>query len=146
VYATLEAITGQERQAVGGEDGYSLWPVFQGEATSDRETLISHSIDGSFAIRQGPWKLCLCGGSGGWSAPREGEAKQKGLPAMQLYNLAEDAAETKNLIEDEPEKVDALLLLLDERVRNGRSTPGEPLKNDRDVKFLPSGVTMPERG
>ena len=63
---------------------------------------------------------------------------------MQLYNLAEDPAETKNLIDTEPEKVNALLRLLDEQVQNGRCTPGEPLKNDRDVKFLPAGVMMPE--
>jgi arylsulfatase A len=64
---------------------------------------------------------------------------------MQLYNLAEDAAETRNLIDDEPEEVNVLLLLLNEYVRNGRSTPGEPLKNDRDVKFLPAGVSLPAR-
>jgi arylsulfatase A len=145
VYATLEAITGQKRQNAGGEDGYSLLPVFHGKSTSERDTLISHSIGGSFAIRQGSWKLCLCGGSGGWSAPRENEAKKQGLPTMQLYNLAEDPAETKNLLANEPEKVNTLLLLLNDQVRNGRCTPGEPLKNDRDVKFLPAGVTMPER-
>ena len=43
VYATLEAITGQEKQTLGGEDGYSLLPVFQGETSSNRDTLISHS-------------------------------------------------------------------------------------------------------
>jgi arylsulfatase A len=143
VYATLEALTEQEKQPVGGEDGYSLLPVFQGAATSGRDTLISHSIGGSFAIRQGPWKLCLCGGSGGWSAPREGDAKKQGLPPMQLYNLADDPAEMKNLVDDEPDKVKALLLLLDEQVRSGRATPGEPLKNDREVTFLPAGVTLP---
>ena len=146
VYATLEAVTGQEQQSVGGEDGYNLVPVFQGETTSGRDTLISHSIGGSFAIRQGGWKLCLCAGSGGWSAPREGEAKNKGLPPMQLYNLADDPAETNNLVRDEPAKVKALLLLLDEQVQRGRSTPGHPLKNDRDVQFLPAGVELPERG
>jgi len=145
VYATLEAVTGQEKQAVGGEDGYNLVPVFNGAATTGRDTLISHSIGGSFAIRQGPWKLCLCGGSGGWSAPREGEAKKKGLPPMQLYNLSDDPAETTNLIDDEPEKVETLLLLLDEQVRGGRCTPGPKLKNDREVKFLPAGVKLPER-
>lgn len=145
VYATLEEITGQEQQAVGGEDGYSLLPVFKGEAASKRDTLISHSIDGSFAIRQGPWKLCLSAGSGGWSSPREADAKKQGLPPMQLYNLAEDPAETKNLIESEPAQVKTLLLLLVDQVRNGRCTPGEPLKNDRDVKFLPTGINLPER-
>jgi len=146
VYATLEAVTGQEKQQLGGEDGYNLLAVFKGEKTSGRETLISHSVDGSFAIRQGSWKLCLSRGSGGWSAPREGDAKKQGLPPMQLYNLADDPAEKKNLVNDNPEKVKALLLLLDEQVQNGCCTPGEKVKNDRDVKFLPDGVTMPERG
>jgi len=146
VYATLEAITEQEKQPRGGEDGFSLLPVFQGQASSGRDTLISHSIGGSFAIRQGPWKLCLCRGSGGWSAPRESEAKKKGLPPMQLYNLNDDPAEKKNLVNKEPAKVKALLLLLDEQVRRGRCTPGPQLKNDRDVKFLPPGVELPERG
>ncbi len=145
VYATLEAIAEQEKQPLGGEDGYSLLPVFSGEATSGRETLVSHSIGGSFAIRQGAWKLCLSSGSGGWSAPREGEAKNQGLPPMQLYNLADDPGEQQNLLADHPEKVDALLLLLHEQVENGRCTPGEKVPNDRQVKFLPAGVKLPKQ-
>jgi len=145
VYATLEAVAGQEKQTVGGEDGYSLLPVLKGEPTSGRDSLISHSIGGSFAIRQGEWKLCLASGSGGWSAPKEDAAKKQGLPPMQLYNLADDPAEEKNLVNEQPEKVKTLLLLLEKQVRMGRCTPGEKLKNDRDVKFLPHGVKMPER-
>ncbi|MDG2381580.1 MAG: arylsulfatase [Pirellulaceae bacterium] len=144
VYSTLERITEQERQAVGGEDGYDLTPVFNGAATSERGTLISHSIGGSFAIRQGPWKLCLCGGSGGWSAPREAVAKKQGLPSMQLYNLDQDPGETKNLVLEEVDQVRTLLLLLDEQVRKGRCTPGQPIKNDRDVEFLATGVSLPQ--
>lgn len=64
---------------------------------------------------------------------------------MQFYNLADNPAETKNLIDEEPEKVEALLLLLDEQVSQGRCTPCPQLKNDRDVKFLPVGVNMPRR-
>ena len=142
VYATLSDITGQERAAIGGEDGFSLLPVFEGAETSERDTLISHSIGGSFAIRQGPWKLCLSQGSGGWSAPRERDAKKQGLPPMQLFNLDEDAGETKNLVDDKPDKVEHLLALLEERVQNGRCTPGEPLKNDRDVEYLPAGAKL----
>ena len=145
VYATLSDITGQEAKGRGGEDGYSLLPVFKGAASSGRDTLVSHSIGGSFAIRQGPWKLCLSRGSGGWSAPREAAAKKQGLPAMQLFNLAEDLGETNNLVDDEPDKVEHLLALLDEQVINGRCTRGEPLKNDRDVEYLPTDVKMVER-
>jgi arylsulfatase A len=143
VYATLEAITDQPRQARGGEDGYSLLPVFNGADTTGRDTLISHSIGGSFAIRQGPWKLCLSAGSGGWSAPKENEAKKQGLPAMQLYNLDDDRAERKSLLVENPEIVEQLLRLLQEQVDSGRCTPGEVLGNDRKVQFLPAGVSLP---
>ncbi|MFK7818855.1 MAG: arylsulfatase, partial [Planctomycetaceae bacterium] len=71
LYATLRDITDQPIEDVGGEDSFSLVPVFNGEPSTGRKTLISHSIGGFFSIRQGDWKLCLSGGSGGWSAPRE---------------------------------------------------------------------------
>ena len=131
--------------AIGGEDGYSLLPVFHGKRSSDRTALVSHSIDGSFAIREGSWKLCLCYGSGGWSIPKEKVAKAEGLPPLQLYNLSQDIAETTNLAEKNPEKVLHLLKLLDDIVQKGRSTPGEALSNDREVSFLPKGVMLPAK-
>ena len=143
VYSTLEEITKQKRKPLGGEDGFSLLSVFNGKKTSGRESLISHSINGSFAIRQGDWKLCLSAGSGGWSAPKDRLAKKRGLPAMQLFNLEDDRGEKTNLMKKHPEKVAMLLKLLNQQVQNGRCTPGENVKNDREVKFLPKGVTLP---
>ena len=143
VYATLEDITDQPRRARGGEDGFSLLPVLKGANSSGRDTLISHSVGGSFAIRQGEWKLCLSAGSGGWSAPREAEAKKQSLPKMQLFNLDDDPGEKKNLLFAHPEKVESLLRLLDGQVRSGRCTPGETVSNDRDITFLPAGVALP---
>ena len=116
-----------------------LSPVFQGEKSSDRETLISHSIGGSFAIRKGPWKLCISRGSGGWSAPREPDARKQGLPAMQLFNLKQDRAETENLIEKNPAKAQELLRILEEEIAAGRCSPGKPVPNDRKVVFMPKG-------
>ena len=143
LYATLEEITGQERKPLGGEDGFSLLPVFQGKESSGRTSLISHSIGGSFAIREGSWKLCLSAGSGGWSSPREPDAKKQGLPAMQLFDLSTDRGEQKNLVSENQAKVDELLLLLHQEVQNGRCSPGEPVENDRNVEFLPKGVALP---
>ena len=137
VYTTLQEITGQPREREGGEDGYSLLPVFEGQDRTERQTLISHSITGRFAIRKGPWKLCLAPGSGGWSAPKDNVATKRGLPPMQLYNLESDRSEQKNLYSEKPEKVKELITLLTQQVQAGRCTPGEPLSNDRDVQFLP---------
>jgi len=145
LYPTLAAITGQPAAAdqAGGEDGWSLLPVFEGGGETGRETLISHSADGSFAIRRGCWKLCLCGGSGGWSPPKEAHAKRQGLPPVQLYDLEADPAETTNLEAEHPEIVADLIARLSDEVRRGRSTPGPDLANDREVSFLPVGFEQP---
>lgn len=136
VYSTLETITKQPRKSLGGEDGFSLVSVFGGKESSGRDSLISHSISGHFAIRQGNWKLCLAHGSGGWSDPKEPAAIKQGLPAMQLFNLASDPAEQENLVEVNPEKVQQLTQLLQTQIENGRCTPGEKVANDRKITVL----------
>lgn len=143
-YSTMRELTQQKADPNGGEDSFSLLPAFAGEAATERETLISHSIGGSFSLRRDNWKLCLSAGSGGWSSPRESVAKKKNLPPMQLFNLNEDKAEQKNLVQAHPDKVSALLKQLNKEVQRGRSTPGDDVDNDREVKFLPQGVALPE--
>jgi len=143
IYPTLVELTDQPNADRGGEDGFSLLPLLTGSGSSKRTSLISHSIDGSFAIRQGPWKLCLCSGSGGWSEPKEAAAKKQGLPPVQLFHLGDDPAETSNIANAHPDRVAELLLLLNAQVQAGRSTPGNQLTNDRDVTFLPEGVSLP---
>ena len=138
----MRELTSQAANDNGGEDSFSLIPAFKGQPTG-RESLISHSIGGSFSIREGDWKLCLAAGSGGWSAPREPEAKKRGLPPMQLFNLKTDRGEQTNLVQKEPERVSSLLNLLSEQVAQGRCTPGKQVSNDRQVSFLPKGVSLP---
>ncbi len=133
IYTTLQSITGQPRESSGGEDGFDLSPLFQDPTLEVRDSLISHSINGSFAIRRGPWKLCMAHGSGGWSSPREPEAKKQGLPAIQLFHLGDDPGETTNVASQHPQKVNELKTLLNQQVANGRCTPGPHLTNDRTI-------------
>jgi arylsulfatase A len=120
------------------EDSFSFLPLLQG--TSDapiREAVIHHSINGSFAVRQGRWKLELCPDSGGWSRPAPGSSEARSLPPIQLYDLAQDEGERKNLCREHAEIVARLTRSLETYIRNGRSTPGKPQQNDVPVTTKP---------
>ena len=125
----------------GGEDSVSFLPAFSGEPiVSTRKGVIHHSISGHFSYRQGKWKLLLARGSGGWTSPKEAEAKKANAPAAQLYKLAEDPGETTNLYESEPKVVARLLKQLESDVTRGRSTDGPASKNDiANIKLWKSG-------
>jgi arylsulfatase A-like enzyme len=132
--ATCAEIIGRRLPDDAGEDSVSLLPALQGRDRSPmREAVVHHSINGSFAIRQGDWKLALCGDSGGWSAPRPGARAAAGLPPIQLYNLAADPGEKANVQDRFPEIVARLTRLLEKYVAEGRSTPGRPQKNDGEI-------------
>lgn len=126
--ATCADLLGVRLPASAGEDGVSMLPLLRGalSAVSGREALVHHSINGSFAIRQGSWKLLLCPDSGGWSAPRPGSKEAAGLPPFQLFNLAADPGERTNLAAAHPDLVQRLGRLMRSYVELGRSTPGVP--------------------
>ncbi len=94
-----------------------------------------HSINGSFAIRQGIWKLALCPDSGGWSAPLPGSPASTSLPLVQLYDLAHDIGEMHNVQAEHPEVVAHLRSLLDKYAADGRSSPGAPQPNTGPVRL-----------
>ncbi|HOP09885.1 MAG TPA: arylsulfatase [Oscillospiraceae bacterium] len=128
--ATVADIVGYQLPENAGEDSVSNLPVWLGETYQKplREATVHHSIDGSFSIRKGQWKLELCPGSGGWSYPRPGE-EPEGSPSFQLYDLDSDIAEKVNVIADHPEIVEELKALLTQYITQGRSTPGTPQSN-----------------
>ncbi|MDB4286182.1 arylsulfatase [bacterium] len=145
--ATCAEISGYSLSDNEGEDSYSLLPLFKQKQLehSFREATVHHSINGSFAIRQGDWKLILCPGSGGWSFPKpNNKAAMDTLPELQLYNLSTDPSETSNLQASNPQKVGELTALLSTYIQQGRSTPGVPQQNDsisgawKQVGFLES--------
>lgn len=117
-----------------GEDSVSLLPVLLGKTNGPvRENIIHHSINGSFAIREGRWKLLLCPDSGGWSGPRPGSAEAASLPPVQLYDLETDPGERHNLQAEHPERVRSMIARLEQQVQTGRSTPGPPQPNHGTV-------------
>jgi arylsulfatase A-like enzyme len=134
--ATCAEILGVKLPETAGEDSVSILPALLGvDRKSLREAVVHHSIDGKFAIRQGNWKLEFCPGSGGWGKPRDAEATQQGRPSVQLYDLAADIGETKNLATDYPQVVVQLTGLMERYIDSGRSTPGRKLSNDVEISL-----------
>lgn len=135
--ATAAEIVGAQVPVNAGEDSVSILPILLGKDKGPiRESLISQSIRGSFAIRRGQWKLNLCPGSGGWSEPRPGRAELSGMPEFQLYDLANDPGETKNLYLEKPETAEELKKLLVGHIDRGRSTPGPDQANDVPIELV----------
>ncbi len=134
--ATCAEIIGHALADSEAVDSYSLLPLFLGQSLDHplREATVHQSVDGSFAIRKGEWKLIMCPSSGGWSFPKPDDyAVLDTLPKIQLYNLIEDPAETTNLEATHVEQVSALKALLSKYILDGRSTPGIPQENDEIV-------------
>ncbi len=127
--ATAAEIVSDKLPANAAEDSVSFLPTLLGQTDKpSRQTLVSHSINGSFAIREGKWKLCFCPGSGGWSFPKPGKDCE-GLPPFQLFDLAADPSEKTNLATAHPEIVQQLGRLMRSYIELGRSTPGQSQNN-----------------
>lgn len=124
--ATCAEILGVRLPEGVGEDSVSMLPLIRGADSREggREVLVHHSNNGSFAVRQGRWKLFLVPDSGGWSAPQPGKGQVDSLPRFQLYDIESDPAERRNLVGQHPEVVERLGTALRRAIENGRSTPG----------------------
>lgn len=132
--ATCAEIVGAKLPDNAGEDSFSILPVLTGtDRAPVHEVVVHHSINGSFAIRQGKWKLELCADSGGWSAPKPGSKEARGLPQDQLYDLSADRAEAANLHAEYPDIVTRLTKRLENIIADGRSTPGKQQANDAAI-------------
>lgn len=113
------------------EDSFSFHHTLTGGDDAVRPFLIHHSIGGQFAIRRGKWKLCLCPGSGGWSAPRPAQAlKSDKYPPVQLYDLDADPGEKNNVQDKHPELVTELVDLLVVAIKKGRTSDGSAQSNE----------------
>lgn len=103
--ATVSEIAGSPLPAGAAEDSVSFLPVLRNPREAGaRKEVVHHSVRGAFSLRSGPWKFIPTRGSGGFTAPAF-LPPAEGEPVGQLYNLAKDPSETKNLYADHPEIV-----------------------------------------
>lgn len=125
-YPTLLTLAGGSLKQSLPVDGKDLWPVLTQGAKSPHDAILLHStIFGKAAARVGDWKLIH-----GQDAGKGGKKKaaEKSNNEYQLYNLANDIGETKNLATTNPEKLtemkEVLQRLLKDAVPSGEK--GQP--------------------
>jgi len=106
--ATLAGLLNVSLPQNAGEDSHNMLPVMLGKKNTDRLPVVHHSIQGMFAIRQGPWKFIEGIGSGGWSS----EIADSTTPG-QLYHLENDPGEQNNVYQSHPGIVLEMQILLD---------------------------------
>jgi len=136
LFATVAEIIGVDYADNMAEDSYSFVPALKLKSKSVvRESIVHHSINGSFAYRKGDWKAVFCPGSGGWSAPKPNSEGIEKLPKVQLYNLVNDIGEENNLQDEQSSIVENYRLELSRIVSDGRSTDGVSQKNDGSEKW-----------
>jgi len=124
VLATFADLCGAALSAAEGPDSFSFLPVLTGAQPEDQAVrgpiVMKAGSSDAMMIRSGPWKLINRLGSGGFSEPRRRQPAL-GEPSGQLYNLAEDLAESHNLYGERPEVVSRLLAEMERIVEGGGS-------------------------
>lgn len=136
-FATVSDALGIKMEDSMAEDSFSFLSALNMKTNATaRESIVHHSINGSFAYRKGDYKAIFCPGSGGWSFPRPKSEAVKTLPKFQLYNLKTDIGEVNNLESKAPKLLEEYRSELTQIILNGRSTKGEVQENE-DAKRWP---------
>lgn len=139
ILATTAAIVGEKlpAAAAAAEDSHNALPAFLGaqDAPPTRDHMILHSADGTFAIRQGPWKwvegVPVSDLKPGVRKSRANEFKP------QLFNLKDDPAETTDVSAQHPEVVQKLSALLNRYRDGGYSREMPPVVPKKAPPVLP---------
>lgn len=105
---TLMELTGATVKVPEGSDGISFAPTLLGQEQPEREFLYREfpSYGGQQSLRMGHWKLIK---TGLWSKPGKKKAQ---APSLELYDLAADPAEIRNVAAENPQVVTKMEALL----------------------------------
>jgi len=101
IIATVAEMLDTKLPSNAGEDSVSLMSLLKGGEKPIREYAVSHASSGLPALRRGSLKIIFGAGGGGFNRTARGAGEAAG----QLYDLAADPGETRNLWKEKPELV-----------------------------------------
>lgn len=131
LYATVAEMLGVVTGPAEGEDSYSFLPALSGKQIGgvEERMIVHHSDAGVFAIRRGKWKL-MFDEQGGSRRRNPKDQPVVNSSEFLLFDMENDEIESTNLYAEYPGIAESLKKQLAEIIMTGRSTPGEPQKND----------------
>ena len=104
IFATVASFMGDSLPQNVAEDSYNVLPTIM-ENQVVRTAIVHHDFSGNFAIRKNHWKLITQGVKG----------------AVELFDLRSDPDESDNVLDNHPQKVEALMALLNKYRREYKS-------------------------
>ncbi|MGB0740505.1 MAG: sulfatase-like hydrolase/transferase, partial [Planctomycetaceae bacterium] len=122
--ASLAALTGQTLPDDACLDSFDVLGALLGDRDArGRDHLVQqdNGRSGSYGLRVGDWKLQRHDRSSSRNQVVEKQLENTRVPKFQLFNLADDPAEKKNVIDQHPEVAEKLQQQLQKIIADGRS-------------------------
>ncbi|MGJ8672705.1 sulfatase family protein [Rubritalea sp.] len=128
--ATFAEITGYDLSNENAIDSYNILPVLKGEGYSSplRAATVQNTNKGKYALRQGDW-VFINTQTGAMRPEPKAYLEHFGLQTFAkdspglLFNLKDDPRQTKNLYNEQPERVSAMNALLQSYTDGERCAP-----------------------
>jgi len=127
LYATFADALGYALPDDAAEDSHTMLPYLKGESDIVRASHVHNTKAGEYAIRDGDWLLINAKDGYTVHVRKDWERRHNYPPSddtpVELYNLAEDIGQRKNLAAKHPDKVKEMQTLLNQICENGRTRP-----------------------
>ena len=129
VLATLAGIFHVPLPKNAAEDSFDVSASWFGTGPSTRDSVVLQDARANYAIRQGPWKLIeranppTIVARNRVAQKKIEDARHQGPKHDELFNIADDPSETRDVSGDYPEILERLHALLTKTRNDGRSRP-----------------------
>src|SRR5262245_27010400 len=125
-YPTLLKLAGASLKQKLPLDGRDAWATIAEGKPTPHTSILLNTTPRNGAIRAGNWKLVLNGGRADDGEGTANDQKQAQATSVELFNLAEDPSEKKNLAGSQPEKVKELRALYDGLAKQAAAPKNRP--------------------
>jgi arylsulfatase A-like enzyme len=115
--ASLASLTDRPLPESSAPDSFNILPALLGDSRDGRDHSVHHSV--RLALQEGKWKYIPAGP--GPAVQRNTSTETGNAPVDQLYDLANDLGETRNVATEHPDRVRAMAARLRSILKAGRN-------------------------